>query len=189
MDMSTIEAGLMKIKEAEVNINFLMEDKHQQFISRTHAQGLRLILQKGLEDKYAQVIVDPIRLGQVLDFLMDNATKFTETGHIIFGYGIGDESLKFFVQDSGIGIDRSHMNNIFNRFRQGHDPKNSQYGGTGLGLSISKAIIENMSGDIYFSSTVGKGSTFYFSIPYKKAKPSSLLRNRSASSKPKAVSK
>ncbi len=179
IDMSTIEAGLMKINEQAFNINHLLEEKHNQVLHRTHSKGLRLILQKELEDQFAVIEADPFRLGQVVDFLLDNAIKFTEKGQIVFGYGIGNGRINFFFQDSGIGIHQSISKEIFNRFRQGQNAQQNHYGGTGLGLCISKAIIENMSGDIHFKTSDQNGTTFFFSIPYKKAKPS---RNKTLAS-------
>ncbi|MBA7589636.1 Aerobic respiration control sensor protein ArcB [subsurface metagenome] len=100
--------------------------------------------------------------------LLSNAIKFTEKGTIEFGYFIDRRrDIVFFVKDSGIGMNDDEQKIIFDRFRQVSTSYNKMYGGTGLGLSISKGLTEKLGGKIWVESKGGKGSNFYFSIPYK----------------------
>jgi len=106
-----------------------------------------------------------------------NAIKFTNTGSIEFGYERKGKSLEFFVKDTGLGIPEKQKEIIFERFRQGSESHSRNYEGAGLGLSISKAYVEMLGGKIWVESKIGKGSIFYFTIPYKsivnkKKKPS-----------------
>lgn len=125
------------------------------------------------------VMLDKIRLTQILRNLLSNAIKFTEEGSIELGYEIKRDFIEFYVRDTGKGISKDMQEKIFDRFVQ-VDPFSS---GTGLGLSIAKVIIEKMGGKIWLESTPGEGSTFYFTIKYKKA------RIDIAEIEPKAASK
>jgi two-component system CheB/CheR fusion protein len=113
------------------------------------------------------VITDPMRLQQILTNLLSNALKFTEFGSIEFGYTIQNDSLSFYVKDTGIGILRSKQKFLFQRFSQLDASTTRKYGGTGLGLAISKNLADLLGGTIGMESNPGKGSLFYFSIPYK----------------------
>ena len=113
------------------------------------------------------VMVDPVRLKQVLYNLLSNAIKFTHDGYINFGYRLVEKSmLEFWVKDTGVGIPAEQLSSMFERFRQAEHSDHKRYGGTGLGLSISKNLCQLMGGDMYAESIEGEGSTFYFTIPY-----------------------
>jgi len=99
--------------------------------------------------------------------LLTNALKFTHEGFIEFGYNLKDNELEFYVKDSGIGIKPELHDKIFERFRQADKSIQMNYGGTGLGLSISKGFVKLLGGKIWVQSELEKGSTFYFTIPYK----------------------
>ena len=109
--------------------------------------------------------VDPIRLRQVLNNLIVNAIKYTEKGYIRFGYRqSAPDKLEFMVEDTGIGMEASQHELIFERFRQAENHFNE---GTGLGLNIAKSLVQMMGGDIWLESTKGVGSAFYFTISYQ----------------------
>jgi CheY-like chemotaxis protein len=110
-------------------------------------------------------LADEIRLKQVLINLINNAIKFTDKGHIEFGYYAEDEFINFYVEDTGTGIAAEYHSLIFERFRQVGSAIAREKGGTGLGLAISKAIVNQMGGDIFVESEPGKGSKFQFKIP------------------------
>ena len=93
--------------------------------------------------------------------------KFTEKGSVTFGYLLKNQKLEFFVTDTGPGIDQEQQNLIFERFRQGTLGHNPKYEGAGLGLAISKAYVEILGGTIWLESELGKGSTFFFNLPYQ----------------------
>ena len=106
----------------------------------------------------------------MLTNIINNALKFTEKGQISFGYKLKQNELEFFIVDSGIGIPEKFISNIFNRFQKADDPLEKLYEGLGLGLSISKGNIDLLKGKIWVDSSPGKGSTFYFTIPYRLVK-------------------
>jgi CheY-like chemotaxis protein len=108
-----------------------------------------------------------MRLQQILTNLLSNALKFTEFGGIEFGYVLQPDFVSFYVKDSGIGILRSKQKLLFQRFSQLDPSTTRKYGGTGLGLAISKNLVDLLGGTIGMESSPGKGSTFYFTIPYK----------------------
>jgi PAS domain S-box-containing protein len=104
----------------------------------------------------------------VMSHLVNNAVKFTDTGHIEVGYGItGNTTIRFFVRDTGIGISGRHHDIIFERFRQAEETVARNFGGAGLGLSISRGIARLLNGDLNVSSAEGKGSEFNFTMPLK----------------------
>jgi signal transduction histidine kinase/ligand-binding sensor domain-containing protein/CheY-like chemotaxis protein len=108
---------------------------------------------------------DKVRFRQVFTNLFNNAYKFTDTGYIRFGYEVIKDYVRFYVSDTGIGIESSEMERIFNHFYKIENSFERLYAGTGLGLAISKKLIEMMGGEIWVESTVGKGSIFYFTLP------------------------
>jgi signal transduction histidine kinase/ligand-binding sensor domain-containing protein/CheY-like chemotaxis protein len=108
---------------------------------------------------------DPIRLRQVLMNLLNNAFKFTETGSIKFGYKIEEKAIRFFVEDTGIGITESNKMRIFDDFHKIEPDENRFHQGTGIGLSISKKLVHQMEGEIFVESEINKGSVFSFTLP------------------------
>jgi CheY-like chemotaxis protein len=121
-------------------------------------------------DKIA-VFTDSIRLKQVLNNLVSNAIKFTDSGEVVIGYRQtnqgGRKLLKFYIKDTGIGIPDERLDIIFNRFNQLVDDRKKSYEGTGLGLSISKKLVDLLGGQLEVNSEEGVGSEFYFSLPYQ----------------------
>jgi len=169
--LSQIEAKQMNINPSFVQINSLMEELHLFFSTymQTNNKGhIELIFDRsGFINNYI-ILVDPVRLQQVLTNLINNAIKFTENGYVRFGYRRSSPSkLEFMVEDTGIGLKPEDKEIIFERFRQVELTNNRQYEGTGLGLSISRSLVQLMGGDLWLESTVGKGTTFYFTIPIK----------------------
>jgi CheY-like chemotaxis protein len=127
---------------------------------------------KNIEIKYIRTIEnvvienDAVRFRQVLSNLLANAFKFTESGHIHFGFEKVNTDLRFYVSDTGIGIERQEFNNIFNPFTKVEFGRTKLYRGVGLGLSISKNLVKKMGGKIWIESVFREGSTFYFTLPY-----------------------
>ena len=120
------------------------------------------------------LITDSRKLKQILLNLLRNALKFTDKGSIEFGFIIkneaGNDYFQFFVRDTGIGIDKSYHDTIFNIFRQIDDKHNRKFGGMGIGLAIAKKTVELLGGKIWVESEPSKGSVFYFTIPVSKDK-------------------
>lgn len=167
LDITLIEFGEIKLRKDQVDVNNLLNDIYIVF--ETKAKEKNIDLSYELSDLSEKCFIpgSKTRLSQVIYNLLNNAIKFTDEGKIEFGCKRIDTNLQFFVKDTGIGIPEDLHENIFKRFWQADINLTRQYGGTGLGLSISKALVERMSGRIWVESEVGKGSTFYFSIPFE----------------------
>jgi PAS domain S-box-containing protein len=168
VNIATIEAGQEKAIINPVNINSICNLVYEQFLLKAKNKSIVLIFNNYLPSVESDVMTDGTKLTQILTNLINNALKFTENGYIEFGYSVEGDNLKFFVKDTGIGIPPEKHEEIFKRFSQLNLHKNYQYGGSGLGLSISKAYVELLGGKIWIQSLPGKGSTFYFTIPYTK---------------------
>ncbi len=185
IDISKIEAGFHDIKLLPTNINELLSDvqklyKHDKRLLSKH---LDLKLEHGLPYLNAHILTDETRLRQVVSNLVDNAIKFTKSGEISFGYKLisetyndGTPKLLFYVKDMGIGISKEDQKLVFERFHQVDGESKKM--GTGLGLTIVKALTKKLGGDIWVESILGKGSTFYFTLPYlqKKQEKEELIR-------------
>ncbi|KAF5078101.1 Sensor histidine kinase RcsC [anaerobic digester metagenome] len=170
IDVSVIESGHLKINPKATSINGLLDSLFATHWESAQAKGLGFSVQKGLTDDASNIQVDEYRLTQVLSNLVGNAIKFTKQGSVKFGYYVEGGSIIFTVADTGIGIPVDFKDVIFERFRQVDEYYSRSQGGTGLGLSICKALIEAMGGKIWFDSSVDKGSTFSFSIPFNQVK-------------------
>ncbi len=169
LDLSKIESGHLELDPIATSLRGLVDEIAGLAAFNAQAKGLDLIcrLAPGCP---LTVVVDPIRLRQVLTNLLNNATKFTSSGHIYLNIepiaGVGHHSaLRFEVTDTGIGIDAAQKERIFEKFTQATAGTTRKFGGTGLGLSISQQLVELMGGSIKAESTPGKGSTFSFVIP------------------------
>jgi PAS domain S-box-containing protein len=166
VDISKIESGLMKVDIKETNINEKIEFTYKFFKPDVEIKGLQFLFKNSLPAKEAIIKTDNEKVYGILTNLVKNAIKFTYEGSIEFGYEKKGEYLEFFVKDTGIGIPQKQYQLIFERFRQGSESHNRGYEGSGLGLSIAKTYVEMLGGKIWVESEEGKGSTFYFTIPY-----------------------
>jgi len=169
INIATIEAGQEIIHEKEINLNSLCELIYEQYITVSKNQGIELSYTYTLTGNDAIVISDETKLKQVLGNLVSNALKFTTKGHVRFGYTVKNNFLEFYTEDTGIGVSPELHEEIFKRFRQAEYSAARHFGGSGLGLSISKAYVELLGGKIWLTSETGKGSIFYFTIPFRKA--------------------
>jgi PAS domain S-box-containing protein len=166
VDISKIESGLMKVDIKETNINEKMEFTYKFFKPEVENKGLQFLFKSSLPAKEAIIKTDNEKVYAILTNLVKNAIKFTYEGSIEFGYEKKGKYLEFFVKDTGAGIPQNQQQIIFERFRQGSDSLTRKYEGSGLGLSIAKSYVEMLGGEIWVESAEGKGSTFYFTIPY-----------------------
>jgi PAS domain S-box-containing protein len=166
VDVSKIESGLIQVDIKETNINEKMEFTYKFFKPEVEIKGLQFLFKNGLPSKEAIIKTDNEKVYGILTNLVRNAIKFTYEGSIEFGYEKKGEYLEFFVKDTGVGIPQKQHQMIFERFRQGSESHNRGYEGSGLGLSIAKSYVEMIDGEIWVESEEGKGSTFYFTIPY-----------------------
>lgn len=171
IDLSKLEARQMKLHYESCSLNKLMQQLYQQYEQeRIRKQKNEVILEYrcGLAHGKDTIQTDPVRLQQVLANLLSNAMKFTQTGHIRFDYTLSDDKkmVLFLVSDTGKGIHPDKISIIFERFLQEDETVSRQAGGSGLGLSISKGLVDLFGGRIWAESEPGKGSVFYFTIPY-----------------------
>ncbi|SEQ87915.1 Signal transduction histidine kinase [Epilithonimonas lactis] len=174
LDLSKIEAGMMRITKGIFSINGLVNSVETFFVERAKEKGLTISskIDSSIPDTLNG---DATRLTQILVNLIGNAIKFTHQGNInieIYNKQQTENEVivGFKVSDTGIGIDKEKLSEVFERFNQGEDSTTRNYGGTGLGLSIVKSLIQLQNGDIEVISEQGKGTTFHFYIPYTIAK-------------------
>ncbi len=166
IDISKIEAKLMNVSISETNINEQIEYIYTFFKPEVERKGIKISFRNSLPAKEAIVNTDREKIYAVLTNLVKNAIKYTIEGSIDIGYEKKETNLEFFVRDTGIGIPGDRQKSIFERFVQVEDSYAITQEGTGLGLSISKAYVEMLGGEIWVDSIKGKGSAFYFTIPY-----------------------
>jgi hypothetical protein len=168
VDISNIEANLIKTYKNEVPINTTIRSLCNQFVQKAAEKKIDMICEPGLSDYDALILTDKSKLSQILSNLISNAIKFTDKGTIKMKYKLVGNFLEFCVSDTGIGISLDHHARIFDRFYQVSNNMERFYEGTGLGLAISKAYVEHLGGKIWLSSEPGKGTSFFFTIPYEK---------------------
>ena len=163
LDMSKIEAGTLEFVYTKVDINLLLSDLRQLFQMKVNDAGgnIQIIAEPSLPS--CSIETDRNRVAQVLSNFTTNAIKFTQEGTISIGYEARDTELYFYVTDTGAGIPANKLPEVFGRFVKLNKDKK----GTGLGLSISKTIVNKLEGQIGADSVEGKGSTFWFTIPYR----------------------
>ena len=158
LDLSKIEAGTFEFTNGDVDVNLLCEDIVRSMGMKAKGE-VELLLYNHLP--VCHVISDRNRIHQVISNFVNNAMKFTSEGSIHVGYKLKDGELEFYVEDTGIGIEKEQLPHIFERFVK----LNSFVHGTGLGLSICQSIVEQLGGRIGVDSEKGKGSRFWFTIP------------------------
>lgn len=168
LDFSKIESGRMELEQRDFDLRNCIEDVLDLFASKAANIGLDLVYQID-NDVPNQIIGDSLRLRQILFNLVGNAIKFTEQGEIYIGVHLQKKEnksvdLSFEVRDTGIGISEDKLNRLFKAFYQVDASTTRKYGGTGLGLAITEKLVSLMNGRIWIESTVGKGTTFFFTI-------------------------
>ncbi len=158
LDLSKIESGIVQFTYSTMDLDELCNDVFQAHVFRC-PPTVQLVYEPS--EKSARTYSDKNRVFQVISNLIGNALKFTTEGSISFGYKQVGEQLLFHVRDTGAGIAPDKVNRVFERFVKG----NTHVQGTGLGLSICKSIVERLGGEIWVTSELGKGSTFFFTLP------------------------
>ncbi len=188
LDFSKIEAGKLDMESVDFQLEDTLDNISTLVGIKTQEKGLELLF-KTDPAAPTSLVGDPLRLGQILINLANNAVKFTDTGEIIVATELvkkegAQVTLKFSVQDTGIGMTEEQAAKLFQPFSQADSSTTRKYGGTGLGLTISKRLAEMMGGEIWVESEKGQGSTFSFTANFglgketvkKQYKPSSDLR-------------
>ena len=171
LEISQLETKQIQVKPTEVCLNDLFLELFSIFDIKAKENKTPLYLKKNLSDKESTISTDPAKLHKIISNLLENALKFTNKGHIEFGYNfIKTEHVPYieiFVKDTGIGISKEKFNVIFERFSQEEIEISQKAGGLGLGLSIAKENTELLDGMISLESEKGIGTTFYVKIPYR----------------------
>jgi len=171
MDISLLRSGNQKVYKKEINIKGRVSEIVSRFIESCQEKKLEISITPSLPDPEAKLYTDSELFSKILYQLIDNAVKFTHVGTITVGYQIYKNEVHFFVSDTGIGISLENQVQIFDSFIQEDGQITRRYEGSGLGLSIAQGLVNLLEGKIWLKSEKGKGSTFYFSLPYQKSAP------------------
>jgi signal transduction histidine kinase len=166
LDSSLIETGNLMVNEKNVNLNRVIDEVSLSFQPLIRPE-IDFLIKKGMRDGESMIITDELMIKKVLSNIINNAVKFTEKGHIKVSYVVRDDEIEFSIEDTGIGMPEEFIPNLFTRFHKADTSQSQYYDGLGLGLSISKGNIDLLKGRIWVESSPGKGSKFYFTIPYK----------------------
>ncbi|MGL1901636.1 MAG: PAS domain S-box protein [Fibrobacterales bacterium] len=168
LDFSKIEAGKLDIEEVPFELDAVADNLTNMISLKANEKGLELIV--SIDPEIPPTLVgDPLRLGQIMLNLANNAIKFTETGEIKIEVILEEKTdstivVKSMVTDTGMGMNQEQVSKLFQAFSQADTSTTREFGGTGLGLSISKRLCEMMGGTIGVTSEVGKGSSFFFTV-------------------------
>ncbi|MGI9262544.1 MAG: response regulator, partial [Woeseiaceae bacterium] len=186
LDLSKIEANKLELEHVDFRVEDVLESLRH--LVDLKAQNKKLELLFNVDSEVPEVLVgDPLRLGQVLSNIADNAVKFTAKGDVIVQIRCVDcapeeARLEFSVSDTGIGLSAQQQESLFDPFTQADSTTTREYGGTGLGLTICRDLVKGMGGDLWVRSEPGEGSTFGFEIVLP-------VGDEAASYKPKTIEK
>ncbi len=167
IDISKLEAGQVEVTMSPVNINEQIEYLYTFFKPEADKKGLQLNYKLGLKNEAAIIKTDKEKIYIILTNLIKNAIKYTNKGHIDIGYQLKNDKIEFYVEDTGIGINKNRQKAIFERFVQAELDIARPYEGAGLGLAITKAYVDMLEGKMWVDSKIHKGSCFCFNIAYK----------------------
>jgi PAS domain S-box-containing protein len=171
LDFSKIEAGKMDIETVDFNLEDVMDNLANLLTVKAQEKEDLEVLFNTHWEVPRFLVGDPLRLGQVLINLSNNAVKFTDSGEIVVSSELLEQNedkvtLKFSVRDTGIGLTEEQAGKLFQSFTQADTSTTRKYGGTGLGLAISKKLVNMMGGEIWVESKYGQGTTFNFTVNF-----------------------
>ena len=176
IELSKIEAGELPVLKTRVNINETLVYYKDFFQPEAQLKGIELKLVLNNKDVYSNT--DLNKLESILSNLIKNALKFTDAGYIEIGFACAEKFMNFYVKDTGRGIPKNRVNAIFDRFVQADLNITRGYEGSGLGLSITKAFVEMLGGKIWVESELGKGTVFYFQLPFEGIEAGQINQNK-----------
>ena len=164
LDISKVEAGKIQLSTNAFRLDEMLNTLYQEFEHTAKTKGIQYSLDNRLQHK--SWIGDDLRIKQILTNLISNAVKFTEQGNVSIVVEENDKhGLKFTVKDTGIGMEKSGLEVLFNRFEQADKSITRKFGGSGLGMAISKSLIDLMGGTIDVKSEINIGTTFEVYLP------------------------
>jgi CheY-like chemotaxis protein len=183
LDFSKIEAGKLDMEAVDFSLDDVLDNLSNLVTVKAEEKEDLEVLFALAPDVPRQLVGDPLRLGQVLINLSNNAVKFTDVGEIVVSTEMVERdterlTLKFSVSDTGVGMTEEQMAKLFQSFTQADTSTTRKYGGTGLGLTISKRLAEMMGGKIWVESEYGKGTTFSFTANFGLGKEKAKKRFR-----------
>jgi PAS domain S-box-containing protein len=166
-ELSMLEEGTMILSKQNYDLhNMLDEVKEHILLDRRKMNKNHILFNCNFNsEKFQQINTDQKHFKQVLIHLLKNAFKYTSEGSVELGYNLIPNAYEFYIKDTGIGIEKKKQEHIFDHFRQLDDRHTREFEGVGIGLSIAKTLCENLGGEIRVDSELGKGSTFYFTLP------------------------
>jgi len=165
IELSQIQSNQVEKILKEFDADNAINSVVNTFMPEIHEKGLKLIRKYPENVQDFSINSDEGKFKQIFTCLMSNAVKFTENGFIEVGFENQENEFLFYIKDTGVGIKPENSKDIFNYLNQRNSSYKRNYGGLGMGLSISKSYIDLLNGKIWFESTFGKGTTFYFTIP------------------------
>lgn len=172
LDVSQYEAEGGKITEEEINLNEILSSVHTWLLMEKDSAGkdqIQVKVIKPAKDSEILLYSDYYKLKRILFHLAGNALKYSQRGFIELGYQfVSNKRIEIYVKDEGIGFSRDKLEQIFQHFRQVDESDSRQYQGLGLGLTIAQKFIRSLGGELNADSEPGKGSSFWFSLPYRK---------------------
>jgi two-component system, sensor histidine kinase and response regulator len=180
LDFSKIEAGKLEMESVDFSLDEVLDNVSTVVGVKVHEKELEFLMDTP-QDVPLALVGDPLRLGQVLINLCNNAVKFTEQGEIVISAKLLEKQdewvmLQFSVRDTGVGLTQEQKGKLFQAFSQADMSTTRKYGGTGLGLTISKRLVNMMGGEIWVESEAGKGSEFIFTAKFGLARKFSRKR-------------
>lgn len=175
VDISKMESGEITIRKSKIHVKNFLNEITSMHSLKVEEKQLRFTSTCSFAETEVFILADKERLQQIFNNLISNAIKFTSEGYIEMGCRQVGDMVEFHVKDTGIGIPANYHEQIFDRFRQVETSITRKFGGNGLGLAISKNLVILMAGKIWVESEVGKGSTFYFTLPKLGATNKSIL--------------
>jgi len=169
LELSKIQSGEVAQYSTNISIYKTLNIIVQAYEPSASDKGITITKNYPTNSKSARIRTDEGKLQQILSNLLDNAIKYSNGGIIEIGFEISQSQIKFIVKDQGIGIDPERAKSLYDLFVYGKSINNNKFNGIGIGLAITKAFVELLGGMIWFESEVGRGTTFYFTLPNTKS--------------------
>jgi len=169
LELSKIQAKMIEMARVDFEIESAILSVLEPYKSEGQKKGLKIVTNFPAQNHKLSINTDLDKFKEILNYLLSNAIKFTHSGFIEIGFVEHKDTIQFYVKDTGIGISPANAKIIFKFFTQEDQSQTRHFGGLGVGLSIAKALVEFLKGSIRFESEQGKGTTFFFTLPFHKS--------------------